>query len=446
MSRAPVEDPFQRLPIEVEVFTSLSRNMKGFVLDDLSVVGWQTNSIGYPLHGDVASGKHRLGGIAPGHIYLAYLIVDQDGNMLIYLKHDAHDKIDEVVRAALKQVTLDSMNSHVFIDTAWGTHFTMSAQDARRKYGVRIDTMSAYNPPIRHAWEMTYDELLGELESLNSVVDREGLDRLRPLLAEVYPEYVDVDYRDYTQDPWGIGRAIQAGTEIPRAPTVDLSQRLRKLKEQHGIEYNPPDVSNNPGQPSKKLKDLEDGILTAVNLSESGFYFQEGGCFGFAYALNQFLEQKGIANVMKISTGDYVHAWVEVDGVKIDSEGIAMRFDDPGTTVTSENLKKAAEGFGVDSDQFDNDVSWATEILVNTDITHNPPDAKTLIGTSEDGSLEFHLVNGDVYRVKAGWSPDAYGLPMGMRWECSLEQWNRYRNSVFSWVIDAGDLDPGDEE
>jgi len=96
------------------------------------------------------------------------------------------------------------------------------------------------NPPIRHAWEMTYDELLGELESLNSVVDREGLDRLRPLLAEVYPEYVDVDYRDYTQDPWGIGRAIQAGTEIPRAPTVDLSQRLRKLKEQHGIEKRNP--------------------------------------------------------------------------------------------------------------------------------------------------------------------------------------------------------------
>jgi hypothetical protein len=234
--------------------------------------------------------------------------------MLIYLKHDAHDKIDEVVRAALKQVILGSMNSHVFIDTAWGTYFTMSAQDARRKYGVRIDTMSAYNPPIRHAWEMTYDELLGELESLNSVVDRAGLDRLRPLLAEVYPEYVDVDYRDYTQDPWGIGRAIQAGTEIPRAPTVDLSQRLRKLKEQHGIEHNPPDAG------------------------------------------------------------------------------------------------------------------------------------ETLIGTSEDRSLEFHLVEGDVYRVKAGWSPDVYGLPMGMRWECSLEHWNRYRNSVFSWVIDAGDLDPGGEE
>jgi len=54
-------------------------------------------------------------------------------------------------------------------------------------------------------------------------------------------------------------------------------------------------------------------------------------------------------------------------------------------------------------------------------------------------------VNGDVYRVKAGWSPDAYGLPMGMRWECSLEHWNRYRNSVFSWVIDAGEEQHGIE-
>jgi ribosome-binding factor A len=90
-----------------------------------------------------------------------------------------------------------------------------------------------------------------------------------------------------------------------------------------------------------------------------------------------------------------------------------------------------------------NDGTWDAD---DPDIRHNPPDAKTLIGTSEDGSLEFHLVEGDVYRVKAGWSPDVYGLPMGMRWECSLEQWNRYRNSVFSWVIDAGDLDPGGEE
>lgn len=113
-----------------------------------------------------------------------------------------------------------------------------------RYYSRLLACGITHNPPIRHAWEMTYDELLGELESLNSVVDREGLDRLRPLLAEVYPEYVDVDYRDYTQDPWGIGRAIQAGTEIPRAPTVDLSRRLRKLKEARGIEYIVPE--NNP--------------------------------------------------------------------------------------------------------------------------------------------------------------------------------------------------------
>lgn len=98
-----------------------------------------------------------------------------------------------------------------------------------------------YNPPIRHAWEMSYDELLNEL---NSAIDKKSLDRIRPLLAEVYPEYANVNYFHFDQDPWGIGRAIQVGTELPRTPTVDLSWRLRKLKEARGIKYIVPE--NNP--------------------------------------------------------------------------------------------------------------------------------------------------------------------------------------------------------
>jgi hypothetical protein len=86
-----------------------------------------------------------------------------------------------------------------------------------------------------------------------------------------------VDYRDSTQDPWGIGRAIQAGTEIPRTPMVDLSQRLRKLKEQHGIEHNPRietfDFCNritwwNPEMIAPVIKDYERFFNTNFNYTK----------------------------------------------------------------------------------------------------------------------------------------------------------------------------------
>ncbi len=282
--------------------------------------------------------------------------------------------------------------------------------------------MITHNPPIRHAWEMTYDELLGELESLNSVVDREGLDRLRPLLAEVYPEYIDVDYRDYTQDPWGIGRAIQAGTEIPRAPTVDLSQRLRKLKEQHGIEHNPRIETFDLAGPGMKATVDAELELYAWHVDDLGRPLHEEvlgrNDIATVVVTDEFV---GIDVSKKASIDKVVPAVARQIYVKNPNTVVEVTQRNPsmGNYVEQFSLSDIQKYFGVKIDVVDS----------------NPPDAKTLIGTSEDGSLEFHLVNGDVYRVKAGWSPDAYGLPMGMRWECSLEHWNRYRNSAFSWVI-----------
>jgi len=46
---------------------------------------------------------------------------------------------------------------------------------------------------------------------------------------------------------------------------------------------------------------------------------------------------------------------------------------------------------------------------------------------------DFVLIGSDVYRVSANWKPDADGHPMGKRWECSFEHWNRYRQ-VYSWA------------
>jgi hypothetical protein len=58
-----------------------------------------------------------------------------------------------------------------------------------------------------------------------------------------------------------------------------------------------------------------------------------------------------------------------------------------------------------------------------------------LLGKSEDGSLEFFHIGYNVYRVKSNWVPDADGYPSDRRWECSIEQWERYRKSVFSFVV-----------
>ena len=60
----------------------------------------------------------------------------------------------------------------------------------------------------------------------------------------------------------------------------------------------------------------------------------------------------------------------------------------------------------------------------------------TLLGKSEDGSLEFYRIGYNVYRVKPNWMPDVDGYPSDKRWECSIEQWERYRKSVFSFVVD----------
>ena len=58
-----------------------------------------------------------------------------------------------------------------------------------------------------------------------------------------------------------------------------------------------------------------------------------------------------------------------------------------------------------------------------------------LIGTSDDGEIEFFRVGDEVFRVGKRWMPDIHGNPMGMRWECSFNHWKRYLESVYSWVV-----------
>lgn len=46
---------------------------------------------------------------------------------------------------------------------------------------------------------------------------------------------------------------------------------------------------------------------------------------------------------------------------------------------------------------------------------------------------DFWQIGTEVYRANTGAELDIYGNPNGKRWECSLEQWNRFRE-VFAWA------------
>ena len=59
--------------------------------------------------------------------------------------------------------------------------------------------------------------------------------------------------------------------------------------------------------------------------------------------------------------------------------------------------------------------------------------AAVRLGTSE--AFDFFDIEGQVYRAPKGAGVDTAGLPMGKRWECSRAHWERYRVSVFAWVV-----------
>ncbi len=197
-----------------EIHSTMSRNMKGFLLDDLSVVAWETNQFGQPHHADM-----NFRDIAPGRIDLANLIVDQNGNALIVLDHEAHEKIDEAVRAALSKMTLGSLESRVFIDTEWGTHLTIPARDARKKFGVRIDTAS--NP-------------LGRTPKPDSVYDPAELARGIEVEFEHTddPEIAKVIAKDHLdEDPHYYARLLEAGiTHNPPESAPDLRTQYDRFK------------------------------------------------------------------------------------------------------------------------------------------------------------------------------------------------------------------------
>lgn len=55
-------------------------------------------------------------------------------------------------------------------------------------------------------------------------------------------------------------------------------------------------------------------------------------------------------------------------------------------------------------------------------------------GGEAPNEREFWIVDGEVYGAPAGSGFDSDGKPMGRRWECNLEAWIQFRETVFAWV------------
>jgi len=66
------------------------------------------------------------------------------------------------------------------------------------------------------------DNTYRKIREILRPANREDLQVAIPYLQALYPEYAND-----ANDPWGIGRAVQRGDELPRVPTADLSRRIR---------------------------------------------------------------------------------------------------------------------------------------------------------------------------------------------------------------------------
>ena len=95
------------------------------------------------------------------------------------------------------------------------------------------DPFGETTPPAEDPWEQpeekepsaqskVSDDTYKKIREVLRPANREDLQLAVPYLRVLYPEYASD-----LNDPWGIGRAVQQGSELPRVPTADLSRRIR---------------------------------------------------------------------------------------------------------------------------------------------------------------------------------------------------------------------------
>lgn len=91
-----------------------------------------------------------------------------------------------------------------------------------------------FSPPgevvekIRKAAGGDNDAYLEIRRIVDGIDSRESMERAKPYLRALFPDYTEVDVPDYRNDFMaGIWRMVHRGDEIGRVPTSDLSKRIR---------------------------------------------------------------------------------------------------------------------------------------------------------------------------------------------------------------------------
>lgn len=97
-------------------------------------------------------------------------------------------------------------------------------------------------------------------------------------------------------------------------------------------------------------------LREACDQGEMGFYFEEGGCWGMALALNDAIGGELILR------DDFVHVYVRVNGTLFDWQGEAAPVAN-GQVITREQLLLKAAAYGFDSGRVDLDHTSANLMI-----------------------------------------------------------------------------------
>lgn len=117
--------------------------------------------------------------------------------------------------------------------------------------------------------------------------------------------------------------------------------------------------------PTLDVNQLNYAILSAIEAAQVGFYFEEGGCWGFAAALHDFFTERGIPATIQVQRFDFVHAWVNALGQSWDHQGLRTADGMCYSDVARDEIASIASQYGVDQDTLDCDIDEAKDILAN---------------------------------------------------------------------------------
>ncbi len=89
-----------------------------------------------------------------------------------------------------------------------------------------------------------------------------------------------------------------------------------------------------PAMPDARVQRLCAALPLANDRMEAGFFFEEGGCWGFALALHGYLTGLGLQPQIVYQTG-WMHAYVFVDNIYLDYRGACVPGDIAGLVFAS---------------------------------------------------------------------------------------------------------------